>query len=490
MQQERKRKMTSKLPTNTFLQYINGELIEGESRAKQVICPANEEPVAEIRLASSRQAVLALEAAQAAFPAWSALSLESRGEWITKLRDAVREEAENLRTLLMLESGKLRAHGSFETDSLQNYLTFFLEQAKCNQDQILRDTSGGHGLYMTVREPLGVVMASLAWNFPLHNAATKLGPILASGCTAVIKPATKTPLSTLYLGEMMHRIGFPKGVINFIAGDAKEIGSVLCESKIPAMLTMIGSTSGGLKMLRDSTTSVKRFSMELGGNAPVIVTPTADLKAAAAQTVGNKMRCAGQTCVSPQRVFVERGIYDEFVAECVSIAASAVCGGMEDDANTGPLISKESVEHMEQIVSDAVSKGACIACGGQRPGLPDKGYYFLPTILTDVTEDMEVIREEVFGPIMAIQPYDTLEDAIRMANDTRYGLSSYVWSNDYNEISRMTKGLQAGIVNVNAPGTGPSYPHGGCKDSGIGKDGGHYSLDEYYYVKGIRIALK
>ena len=200
---------------------------------------------------------------------------------------SIAEERETLHALLVLESGKLNGHNAFEVDSLINYLTFFLEQAKCEQDAILRDTTGGKGFYAVVRQPLGVVVASLAWNFPLHNAATKLGPILASGCTAVIKPATKTPLSTLYLGRILDRIDFPKGVINLVAGDAGEISKTLSSSRIPAMLTMIGSTQGGLEMLRDSATSVKRFSMELGGNAPVIVTPNADLKEAAAHTVGN-----------------------------------------------------------------------------------------------------------------------------------------------------------------------------------------------------------
>ena len=220
--------MELRIPDGEFLQYINGQQVEGASRTAAIVCPGNGEFVAKVRLASAEQAQAALE------------------------------------------SGKLNGHNAFEVDSLINYLTFFLEQAKCEQDAILRDTTGGKGFYAVVRQPLGVVVASLAWNFPLHNAATKLGPILASGCTAVIKPATKTPLSTLYLGRILDRIDFPKGVINLVAGDAGEISKTL-SSRIPAMLTMIGSTQGGLEMLRDSATSVKRFSMELGGNAPVIV---------------------------------------------------------------------------------------------------------------------------------------------------------------------------------------------------------------------------
>ncbi len=481
--------MTYSVPTDKFFHYINGELVLGTGRRAVICCPGTGEEVATVTLASKEQVLLALDAARQAFPLWSSMSLEKRGEWMMKLRDEIIKESDNLLTLLLLESGKLRSHASFEIGSLTGYLDFFLKQAMCEHSEGIRDMTEGKGMFMAVREPLGVVVAALAWNFPMHNAATKLGPILASGCTAVIKPATKTPLSTMYLGEIMKRINFPKGVINFVAGDAKEIGKTLCESTIPAMLTMIGSTRGGLNMLRDSSTSVKRFSMELGGNAPVIVTPTADLKAAAAHSVGNKMRCAGQTCVSPQRVFAHSSIYNEFVRLCIEQGKSAKCGTIDDDANTGPMISSEAVVRMEKLVEDAVSKGAVVECGGKRPDDKREGYYFLPTILTNVTKEMLVFREEVFGPILAILPYETTEEAITLANDTEYGLSSYIWSSDLKEINKITKGLKFGIVNINAPGTGPSLPHGGCKNSGIGKDGSRYSLEEYSYIKGVRIAL-
>lgn len=242
-------------------------------------------------------------------------------------------------------------------------------------------------------------------------------------------------------------------------------------------------------MVRDSTTSVKRFSMELGGNAPVIVTPSADLSAAAAHVIGNKMRCAGQTCVAPQRAFVHRSVYREFLAMCTEIASGAQCGTLDEQANTGPLIDEAAVARMEQLVEDAVEKGARVACGGTRPADKTSGFYFLPTILTGVMPEMRVFREEVFGPVLALMSYDTEEEAIRMANDTEYGLSSYIWSTDLSQVYRLTRGLQFGIVNVNGPGTGPAVPHGGCKNSGIGKDGSRYSLEEYTYIKGIRMAI-
>ena len=477
------------LPTNDFRMYINGELVEGEGKASTIICPGNEMKVADIHLASADQVEAALEAARDAFPVWSGMTLEERGKWILKLRDEIAKEADTLIDLLIYETGKVRAHAAFEPGSLTSYLTYFLEQAKCNYSEGIRDAAGGKNMFLAVREPVGVVVASLAWNFPMHNLATKIGPILASGCTAVIKPATRTPLSTMYFGEILKRIDFPKGVLNIIAGDAKEIGEILSGSEIPALLTMIGSTSGGLKMIRDSTTSVKRFSMELGGNAPAIVTATADMKAAVGHIIGNKMRCAGQTCVSPQRAIVERSIYDAFVSACKAEAEKAVCGTLDEDANTGALIDRKAVERMEALVKDAVDKGAAVAAGGKRPADKEKGFYFLPTVLTDVTRDMDVWKEEVFGPVLSVVPYDTLEEAVRLANDTKYGLSSYIWATNLHEISVLSKGIRFGIVNVNGPGTGAAVPHGGVKNSGIGKDGSRYSLDEYTYIKGMRISL-
>lgn len=481
--------MTFNLPTNDFRMYINGELKEGEGKTSVICCPGNEEKVAEVKLASKAQVEAALEAARDAFPVWSSMPLEKREAWIIKLRDEIAKEADKLIDLLIYETGKIRAHAAFEPGSLTSYLTYFLEQAKCNHTEGIRDTSGGKNMFLAVREPVGVVVASLAWNFPMHNLATKIGPILASGCTAVIKPATKTPLSTMYFGEILERIGFPKGVLNIIVGDAKEIGEVLNGSDIPAMLTMIGSTSGGLKMIKDSTTSVKRFSMELGGNAPAIVTSSANMAAAVSHIIGNKMRCAGQTCVSPQRAIVERSIYEEFVAACKEEAEKAVCGTLDEDANTGALIDKKAVERMEALVKDATLHGAVVVAGGKKPDNKEKGYYFLPTVLTEVTREMRVWKEEVFGPILSIIPYDTLEEAVKLANDTEYGLSSYIWAKDLHEIAVLSKGIKYGIVNVNGPGTGASVPHGGIKNSGIGKDGSRYSLEEYTYIKGMRIAL-
>ena len=474
----------------TFKQYINGEMMEGTGRKVPVDCPGTGEVIGEISVAGEEQAQMALEAARDAFPSWSALTVEERGEWMMKLRDAIDNEREKLTDIMAHETGKLVSRAAMEINSLTSSLTFFLEQAKANYDQTIRDPQN-RALNLSVREPLGVVVGYLAWNFPLSNLATKLGPILASGCTAVLKPATKTPLSTLYIGELMHRIGFPKGVMNIVVGSAREISSVLTKSKIPAMISLIGSSNAGRQLVKDSATSIKRFSLELGGNAPVIVTKNADVALAAEVCIAGKARNCGQICVSPQRVFVERSVHDEFIEQARKLADAAKCGTLyEKDCSIGPLITPESVTRMEALVKEALDKGAKLISGGKRPDYRDKGNYFLLTVLDNVTTDMLVFREEVFGPILSVMAYDDLDEAIRMGNDTEYGLYAYAFSNDIKETNSIARGLQFGTVSVNGAGGGIHLPHGGVKESGVGKDGSHYSLDEYYYIKSIRIPIK
>ena len=472
-----------------FKQYINGALVDGKGRTVPVDCPGTGEIIGEITVANEDQAQQALEAARDAFPLWSTLTVEQRGEWMMKLRNVIYEERDKLTDIMAHETGKLVVHAATEIDSLLNSLTFFLEQAKTDYDQTIRDPQG-RALNLSVREPLGVIVGYLAWNFPLSNLATKLGPVLASGCTAVLKPATKTPLSTLYVGELMHRIGFPKGVINIVVGSAREISAVLTKSTIPAMISLIGSSDAGRQLVKDSATSIKRFSLELGGNAPVIVTKNADIDLAASVCIGGKARNCGQICTSPQRVFVERCVHDAFVQAAKELADEAVCGTLYDKkANISPMITAESAARMQELVQDALDKGAKLVSGGKRPEYQSKGNYFMLTVLDNITTDMRVFREEVFGPILCVMAYDDLDEAIRMANDTEYGLFSYAFSSDIVEVNKISRGLAFGTVAVNGAGGGSHLPHGGIKESGVGKDGSHYSLEEYYYIKSIRIPV-
>jgi len=470
-------------------QYINGELVEGQGALIPVVCPGDGEVIGQVHAVSAEQAQQALEAARDAFPSWSRLTLEERAVWIGKLADAIREEQAKIGEIMAYETGKFLPAAIGEASCVPRSLDFFLNQARSNYDETIRDPRE-KTMFLSVREPLGVVVAYIAWNFPMGNLSMKLGAVLASGCTAVIKPATHTPLSTLYLGEIMHRIGFPAGVINFVTGSARDVSAVLTRSKIPAMLTLIGSSAAGRELVRDSATSIKRFSLELGGNAPVIVTANADVAMAAAACMGGKMHNAGQICVSPQRVFVERPVHDAFVAEARRIAGEARCGSVRDEGcNVSPLITPEAVVRMEALVADAVAKGARVEAGGTRPADRDKGNYFLPTVLTGVTTDMRVFREEVFGPILAVMPYDDLDAAIALGNDTEYGLYAYGWTKDIVEANKIARGLCFGSVAINGGGGGIQVPHGGVKESGVGKDGSKYGLDEYYYIKSIRVPV-
>ena len=473
-----------------FSQYINGKLVEGEGREIDVICPGNNEIITYFKTASAGQALEALEAAEQAFPAWSRLSVDQRGEWMLKLQQAIIAEQESLLQLLMLETGKLRADAQDEINNLINCFSFCLETAKGYYDETIRDESGSC-FNLMVREPLGVVVGYLAWNFPLHNVSAKIGPVLASGCTAVLKPATKTPLSTLYLGEIMAKIGFPAGVINFVAGSAGEIGTVLTQSKIPALISLIGSSEAGRKLIRDSATSIKRFSLELGGNAPFIVTPHACLQEAVDRCVGSQRYVASQNCTGVQRVIVHETVYEQFLKMVLDQGRDVRCGtGDEPDCNMGPMITEASVERMESLVADAVEKGGKVILGGSRPADKKRGFYFLPTFITDVTRDMRIFREEIFGPICAIMTYRTMEEAIDIANDTEYGLTAYVWSHNADEITKYARALRFGTISVNGGCDGVHMPHGGIKESGVGKDGGRWSMEEYYYAKGIRLRMQ
>lgn len=475
--------------THQFMQYINGSLVQGEGHEVTVICPGDETEICKLPTASRAQAQAALEAAQSAFPVWSKMPLEERGEWILKLQKEIISEQETLLHLLMKETGKLRVDAMDEIHNLINCFTFCLETAKGYYDETIRDTSGSC-FNLVVREPLGVVVGYLAWNFPLHNLSAKIGPILASGCTAVLKPATKTPLSTLYVGELMERIGFPSGVINFVAGSAGEISSTLTESTIPAMLCLIGSSAAGRKVIRDSATSIKRFSLELGGNAPFIVTPNACLDEAADRCVNSQRYVASQNCTGVQRVIVHEDVYEAFLAKVLERGQDVRCGtGDEENCNMGPMITRAVVDRMQALVDDAVAKGGKVLLGGCRPPEKDKGYYYLPTFITGVTQDMRIFREEIFGPIAAIMTYRTEEEAIALANDTEYGLTAYLWSHNADEICRYSRALRFGTVSVNGGCDGVHMPHGGIKESGVGKDGGRWAMEEYYYYKGIRLKM-
>ncbi len=472
-----------------FCHYINGRLIPGKGKCNEVINPATEENVGIVQGVDSNQANEALEAAQKAFTCWSSLSLNQRGEWILKLVDAIEEDKEKLLDLLMVETGKPLVNASFDYSRLVDCLKFFLEEAKRLTGSIIPDYDD-KVKNLIIRQPLGVVMGYLAWNYPLLNVGYKLAPSLASGCTCVIKPSTITPLATLYLGEIAERIKFPEGVINIISGSSDEIGKTLNESNIPKMITLIGSTGAGKTIIKQSATSVKRYSLELGGNAPVIVMADADVKKAAELLINFKYTNSGQTCISPNRVYVHESVRKDFLNYAKGFAEQIKIGwGREPGAQMGPMITKEAQERMFALIEDATGKGAKLMYGGKIPRDKKKGYYFLPTILDGVTNTMRVYREEIFGPIMPILTFNEKQEVIRDANNTECGLAALLFSNNLKDVFEISEALDFGTVCVNRPFWNVNLPHGGIKESGVGKDCSVYSLEEYYYIKRISITL-
>lgn len=473
-----------------YKSYVNGELVTGNDGLRSVVNPGTEEVIAKVSLLDEEQARATLRAAQEGAKYWKSLTLAQREKWISKLQKAIISKKNKIIQLLMEETGKLKSGATEDYQMLEDCLDFYIEEAKSFHGEIIEDFDRTH-LNTIVREPLGVVVAYLAWNFPLLNLGYKLGPSLASGCSCIIKPSESTPIATLYIGEILRDINFPKGVVNIVAGDVSKLSHVFNTSKITKMITLIGSTKTGLRVVGDSLTSIKRFSLELGGNAPALVLKDYDPVKAAQTLTEFKFANSGQVCVSPNRVFVHESMVESFIASALDVVKDYKAGwGSDPKADYGPLITPGSRERMVAIVEDAITKGARLISGGKAPEEMEKGYYFEPTILADVTSDMLCYQDEIFGPILPIISYSDDTDLIEAANDTEYGLTSYIFSNDQNEILRLANGIEAGTVCVNKPLYAVELPHGGVKNSGIGKDCSKYSLEEYYYIKRISIALK
>lgn len=465
--------------------YINGELVEGNAGRLQVINPGTEETVGTVSLMDEHQTQEALVAADAGFVYWSGLEVSEREGWIDKLSQAIEAEKEEIIQLLMEETGKVLTGATEDYQMLIDCLDFYPKEARKLTGEELDDETHNN---IIVREPLGVVVAYLAWNFPLLNLGYKLGPVLASGCSCIIKPSELTPLSTMKIGEIMAKIDFPKGVVNFVMGDVAKVAHRLNTSPITQMITLIGSTATGKRVVHESATSIKRYSLELGGNAPAIVLKDRDPIETAREVTSFKFANTGQACSSLNRIFVHEDQYDVFMEEACKVAEDLIIGwGPEQGAQVGPLINNSARRRMYELIGDAVAKGAEIVSGGKVPQDHMKGYFMQPTILGNVTDDMLCYREEIFGPIMAVTKYNNDTDLVAAANDTEYGLTAYIYSNDEAEIQRLSKGIRSGTICVNGPHYTVALPHGGVGESGNGKDCSHYSLEEYYYVKRISI---
>ncbi len=468
-----------------MLQYINGQLVNGCGRINHVLNPSTGEEITAFKNSSPSQALEALNAAKEAFPTWSLLSIADREKHILRLAEALEARKEEIVNRLIEETGKPMDTALYDFNMLIDCLRYFNEEAKRIRGESIADYDGAHRNFIH-HKPIGVVVGYLAWNFPLLNVGYKLGPILASGCTCVLKPASVTPLATLMVGQAAAEIGFPAGVINIVSGSS-EICQVMNSSKIPAMLTVIGSSQTGRQIISESATSIKRFSLELGGNAPVIILDDADIEETARITVRQKFDNCGQVCVSPNRIFVPEKALAVFLQAAKDEAQKITLTCEEGSGQKmGPLMTEQARCNIESLVKDAIEKGAEIVCGGERPNMP--GFYYRPTILAHVTKQMRVYREEIFGPVMPVISYGEDEDLIALANDTEYGLAGYLYTHSLEKAMDIAEHMRFGSVCVNEPFYAFQLPHGGVKESGVGKDCSHFSIEEYLEVR--RIAIK
>lgn len=424
----------------------------------------------------------AIEAAEAAWPAWRAKTAKERAAVLRKWYDLMVAHQDDLALLLTAEQGKPLAEARGEILYGASFIEWFAEEAKRVYGDTIPEPVSGRRI-VVIKQPIGVVAAVTPWNFPNAMITRKVGPALAAGCTVVVKPASQTPYSALALAELAERAGIPKGVFNVVTGSARAIGGELTANPVVRKLSFTGSTEIGQELMAQCAANVKKISLELGGNAPFIVFDDADLDAAVAGALASKFRNTGQTCVCTNRLLVQDGVYDEFARRLTEAVAQLKVGdGLEAGVQQGPLIDHAAVEKVESHIRDAASKGARVLTGGKLH--TRGGTFFEPTVLADVTPDMAVAREETFGPLAPLFRFKDEAEAIRMANDTEYGLASYFYSRDIGRIWRVAEALEYGMVGINEGLISTEVaPFGGVKYSGLGREGSKYGIDEYLEIK-------
>ena len=463
--------------------YVDGAWADADDGTTiQVTNPADNQTIGNVPRMGAGETRRAIEAANRALPPWRAKTAKERSQILRRWHDLMHENADDLATIMTVEQGKPLAEAKGEVAYAASFIEWFAEEAK----RIYGDTIPGHQAdkrIVVLREPVGVTSAITPWNFPAAMITRKAGAALAAGCTMVLKPASMTPYSALALAELAERAGVPAGVFSVVTGASGAIGGELTANPIVRKLSFTGSTEVGKILLAQCAGTVKKVSMELGGNAPFIVFDDADLDEAVEGAMISKYRNAGQTCVCANRILVQDGVYDAFSAKLAeAVAALQVGNGLEAGVNQGPLIDMAAVAKVEEHITDAVGKGARIVVGGGRHELG--GSFFEPTLLVDVTPEMTVAREETFGPLAPIFRFASEAEAIQMANDTEFGLASYFYARDIGRIGRVSEGLEYGMVGINTGLVSTEIaPFGGMKESGMGREGSKYGIDDYLEVK-------
>lgn len=474
------------LQNNTLFQqtaFIHGQWLDAHDQDRLWVSnPATGEQIGSIPNMGQQEAVQAVESAHQALAEWKALTAQARADLLLTWHKLTLEHAEDLARIMTIEQGKPLAEALGEVKYAASFIQWFAEEGKRVYGDVIPTTNAGQRFLVT-KEGIGVVAAITPWNFPLAMITRKAAPALAAGCTIVIKPANETPYCALAIAKLAEKAGIPAGVINVITGKSEAIGSVFTTHEKVKKLTFTGSTPVGRLLMQQCASTVKKLALELGGNAPLIVFEDADLDKAVQGAILAKYRNAGQTCVCANRIYVHQRVYQAFTEKFVAaVKALKVGNGLDEGTQIGPLINEKALLKAQKLIDDACSKGASIACGGQRHTLGQ--HFYEPTVLTGVTQQMEIVSEEIFGPVAPLIAFETDEEVIEQANATIYGLAAYVYTENISRIFKVSEQLEYGMVGMNSTAiSNEVVPFGGVKQSGIGREGSKYGLEEFMTMK-------
>jgi succinate-semialdehyde dehydrogenase/glutarate-semialdehyde dehydrogenase len=472
--------------------FIDGKWCDADSGRKLgVINPATEEVLAEVAYGGRAETRRAVEAAHRAMPAWMKLTSWDRAKVLKKTAELMRERCDAIARTLTLEQGKPLPESKAEILHSADTFEWFGEEGKRAYGEVIPNSAPGKR-HMTLKHPVGVVGAISPWNFPITLQARKIAPALAAGCTIVCKPASQTPLCLVQLFEYMIEAGLPAGVANLVMGPPQEIADEFLENPVVRKISFTGSTEVGKQLMKGASDQVKRVSLELGGHAPLIVFPDADPEAVAKLAVIGKFRNNGQVCIAPSRFYVHKDVEKKFTEAAVEFAKNLKLGsGLDPGVEVGPMFEKRAMEQAIRLVDDAKRTGAKVLTGGKRSDRFERGFFFEPTVLHNLSPQAKIMTEEPFAPVMPLLDFNKIDDVIREANNTRYGLAAYVFTNDLTVAWRMAEGLEAGIIGINEPVPATAQcPFGGMKESGLGRELGHEGLEAYLETKYIAIRLR
>jgi len=472
--------------------YIDGKWCEADNRRTVgVINPATEEVIEEVAYGGRAETRRAVEAAHRAMPAWMKQSAWDRAKVLKKTAELMRLRLDTIARTLTMEQGKPLPEAKAEILHSADTFEWFAEEGKRAYGQVIPHSAAGKR-YMTVKHPVGVVGAISPWNFPITLQARKIAPALAAGCTIVCKPASQTPLCLIQVFECMIEAGLPAGVANLVVGAAQEVADEFLENPACRKISFTGSTEVGKQLMRGAAEQIKRLSLELGGHAPLIVFPDADPETVAKAAVIGKFRNNGQVCIAPSRFFVHKDVQKRFTEVAVECARNLKLGnGLDEGTEVGPMFEKRGLEQTAALVDDARKHGAKVLTGGARSERFERGYFFEPTVLSNLSPDARILTDEPFAPVMPLLDFSKIDDVIKAANNTRYGLAAYVFTNDLTVAWRMAEGLEAGIIGINDPVPAtPQSPFGGMKESGLGRELGHEGLEAYLETKAVSYKLR